>query len=206
MDQEGYWETKWENRKNEPVNNFARRSYSLIKNKGLKILLDLGCGDGRDSIYFAKGGMKVTAVDFSRGGINILKRQINQKKIKNIAPVCCDVRKMKFKENSFDVIYAHLSLHYFNDKDTTKIFNKLHKILKKNGLLFIKCKSTEDALYGKGKKIGENMYIKGHLRHFFNKNYMKEKLRKFKILKMIKTSSVYHEYRSSFVEAIATKQ
>ncbi len=46
------------------------------------------------------------------------------------------------------------------------------------------------------------MYKKDHIRHFFSKNYMKEKLNKFKIRK---TSSIYHNYKSAFIEAVAKK-
>jgi len=205
MNQEEYWRTKWDNREDESINNFAKGCFSLIKKRNLRTLLDLGCGDGRDTTYFSKHGLKVTALDFSEGGINKLNNKIQQENIKNITPFRCDIKKLRFEEKSFDVIYAHLSLHYFDDKTTTQIFNKLYEILKPNGLIFIKCKSTDDPLFGKGNKVGENMYIKGHLRHFFDKNYMADKLKKFKIIEIRKTSSTYHQYKSSFIEAIATK-
>ena len=194
-----YWKNKWLSRPKEPANNFAVRAYKLIKNKKSKTLLDVGCGDGRDSVYFFDKGLKITAVDFSASGIKKLKSQNP-----DINCVLADIRKIKFKANSFDVIYAHLSLHYFDNKTTSKIFDNLYSVLKKNGLLFIKCKSTDDALFGKGQKVGENMYKKGHTRHFFSKKYMEEKLKKFRILKIQKTSSVYHNYKSAFIEAIAT--
>lgn len=200
MKNSDYWKNKWLSRLQEPANNFAVRAYRQTKSKRLETLLDIGCGDGRDSVYFFNKGLKVTAVDFSISGIKKLKLQ-NPK----INSILSDIRKVKFKENYFDVIYAHLSLHYFDDKTTDKIFNNLHHILKKNGLLFVKCKSIDDALFGKGQKIGENIYKKGHTRHFFSKEYMAEKLKKFKVIKIKKTSSIYHTYKSAFIEAIATK-
>lgn len=69
----------------------------------------------------------------------------------------------------------------------------------------MKCKSTDDSLFGKGKRLGENMYKKSHIRHFFTKKYMTENLKKFRIIKVRKTSSVYHEYKSAFIEAAAEK-
>lgn len=200
MSESNYWKNKWSDRPLEPANNFAKRAYVFIKAKKLKTLLDLGCGDGRDSIYFSNKGLSVTAVDFSESGITKLKTQ--SQKIKCVAK---DIRNINFPNNSFDVIYAHLSLHYFDDETTSKVFNNLFRILKKGGLIFIKCKSVDDALFGKGEKVGENMYKKGHTRHFFTKDYMTEKLKSFKIIKVRKTSSVYHEYKSAFIEAIASK-
>ncbi len=200
MNELNYWKNKWSDNPIEPSNSFAMRAYILIKAKLLKSLLDLGCGDGRDSIYFSNKGLSVTAVDFSESGIAKLKAQ--RQKIKCIAE---DIRNINFPENSFDVIYAHLSLHYFDDKTTSKIFDNLFRILKKGGLIFVKCKSVDDALFGKGEKVGGNMYKKGHIRHFFTKDYMTEKLKSFMIIKVRKTSSVYHDYKSAFVVAVATK-
>ncbi len=195
-----YWKNKWVNRSFEPANNFAKRAYVLIKKRNFKTLLDLGCGSGRDALYFSSRKLKVTAVDFSESGINKLKQQNQQ-----ITCILQDIRNVKFQENSFDVVYAHLSLHYFSDEITNKIFLNLYKILRKGGLIFVKCKSTQDILCGQGERIGENMWKKGHMRHFFTKEYMEEKLKKFKIIKIRKTSSVYHEYKSVFIEAIAEK-
>jgi len=202
-DQKKLWISKWENGKVKAVNNYARRSFSEIEKHGdLKTLLDLGCGAGQDAVYFAKQGLRVTAADFSEPGLRFV-----PKGIKNLESVYLDIADLKLKNNSFDVIYAHLSLHYFSDNATTQIFDKLYSVLKKGGLIFIKCKSTDDALYGLGEKIESNMFYKdNHVRHFFTKEYMKEKLAKFDLIKIRKTSSVYRHYKSAYIEAIATKK
>jgi len=196
-----YWESKWDNRPEEKENDFAKRSFDLIKNKKFKKILDLGCGDGRDSKYFAKKGLEVVGVDFSESGI----KKIQQNKAENIKILNKNIEDIVFPNNSFDIVYAHLSLHYFNNETTDKIFNKIYDILKPDGYFFVKCKSTDDSLFGVGEKMGKNMYKKSHTRHFFSKEYMKEKLTKFKIIKIRKTSSTYNIYKSSFVEAVAKK-
>lgn len=70
----------------------------------------------------------------------------------------------------------------------------------------MKCKSIDDPLYNKGKRIETDIYeLEGHIRHFFSKEYLSKKLCKFEIVKISKTSSTYHSYKSKFVEAIAKK-
>lgn len=200
MEASNYWEKYWQKRKDYGVNDFAKKAYKLIQTRGLKTILDLGCGDGRDAIYFANKGLKVVAVDIAETEIKKLKLKNN-----NIECIVQKIEELNFQKNCFDVIYAHLSLHYFNDEATQKIFNQLHKILKKDGLCFVKCKSIEDPLFGQGKKVGENMYQKEHLRHFFTKEYMAEKLKKFKIISLKETFAVYENYKSAFIEAVAEK-
>ncbi|MFA5000881.1 MAG: class I SAM-dependent methyltransferase [Candidatus Paceibacterota bacterium] len=194
------WQNRWINKNRWPESLFAKRVWLFLKNKKVKTLLDLGCGGGRDSQYFSRRGLKVVALD-------ILRSEDQQEKLKqnNIPFVKSDIRKLKLKGNSFDVIYAHLSLHYFNNKTTDKVFSNLHKILKPGGYLFIKCKSVNDPLYGKGKKIEENFYEEEHLRHFFSKDYMREKLKNFKIIKITQTSTFKRPSKASFIEAFAQK-
>lgn len=206
MNQKEFWKDMWLSIKREKSSNFSRRYLDYIKPKG-KTILDLGSGDGKDSLFFASCGMIVTSVDFSESGIAKLKEEVSKKGLKNIKVIKKDLRKINFDENSFDLIYAHLSLHYFNEKDTKKIFDKLYKVLKSGGMIFIKCKSVNDALYGIGEKIEEDMFIKdGQIRHFFSKAYMKEKLEKFDVIRIRKASSVYADYKSNFIEAIAKKR
>ena len=195
-----YWEAKWTQATPEEPNEFAIKTWRFLADKKFRTLLDLGCGDGRDSIFFYRKSFEVTAVDFSDSGLAKL-----QAKAPEIKTIQQDIQNLAFENDSFDVIYAHLSLHYFDDMTTTKIFQKLHDILKKGGYIFIKCKSTDDPLYGQGEKIGEDMFYLKHVRHFFSKEYMAKKLKDFTVIGIDATSGSYHEHSSAFIEAVATK-
>ncbi len=195
------WDKKWKGRELESANNFAKRVCVFLKDKKAKTVLDLGSGKGKDSIYFFRKGYDVTALDFSEEALCGIKKCIPE-----IKCIKKDLSEIDFKNNSFDVIYAHLSLHYFDDKNTKKLFENIFKILKPGGYFFVKCKSIDDALYGQGKQVGQDMFEKKHIRHFFSKEYMNEVLEDFEVIKIRKTSSVYHHYKSSFVEAFTKKK
>ena len=194
------WKDKWINKNNWPESLFAKRVYLFIKNKRLKTVLDLGCGGGRDSQYFSRKGLVVTALDMATD-----EQQQEKMKRNNIRFIKSDIGEIRLKDDSFDMIYAHLSLHYFDNKKTEKILGSLYKILKPSGYIFIKCKSIDDPLFGKGKMIENNFYDFGHTRHFFSKEYMREKLKDFRIIKIFKTNSFKNPGRASFIEAFAQK-
>ena len=82
---------------------------------------------------------------------------------------------LPFRDNTFDVVYARLSLHYFRDSVTKEIFKEIHRILKPDGRLSFLCKSTGDSFYGKGEEIEKDLFeYEGYMRHFFTENYAKE--------------------------------
>jgi SAM-dependent methyltransferase len=170
---------------------------------GTEKLLDLGCGHGEDSLHFAKLGCDATAIDISAVNIAHLKENPEAEKIKAIQHDLADP--LPFDDKLFDAVYAHLSLHYFDDAKTKEIFEEILRVLKPGGWLFAKCKSVDDPLYGKGELIAKDMYKQEHVRHFFSAEYMRECLAKFDIQSIEKTSSKYIDYESAFIEAIARK-
>ena len=195
------WQNAWKDKSDRSPNPFAKIVWNLLKNKNVKTLLDIGCGDGRDAVFFATQGLTVTAIDFSESGIAVL-RSLNPQIIAKVV----DLRDMHFPDASFDVIYAHLSLHYFDNSVTEKIISNIHRMLKGGGYFALKCKSVHDPLYGQGEKVGEDLFRLEHTRHFFSLPYTKELLRQFRVLSLQEGTDSYDGKTSCFVEAIAEKK
>jgi cyclopropane fatty-acyl-phospholipid synthase-like methyltransferase len=209
MNQQDLWNSKWSKLDSKlSATEYSKRVYKFLKNKNIKSLLDLGSGDGKDSLYFSKKGIQVTSVDFSKEAMNKLTKVIIEKKLENIKTLVADIKNLNLNEK-FDAIYANLSLHYFDDKTTTKIFSNLLKLLNPEGYLFVRCKSIEDPLYGIGNEIEKNVFDnKGKIQHLFSKVYLQEKLKDYSIIKIRRTSSKHLTMEkgvvnSHFIEAIA---
>src|SRR3989344_5770011 len=143
------------------VQPFAKESYEFLLKNNLKTLLDLGCGQGQDSIYFAQQGLAVTSLDFSKQALSSFNHQ-------NISKMHGDMRNLPFKENSFDCIYASFSMHFFKDEERKKIIKDVHRILKPDGFFFFIAKNLKDKYYGKGTEIEPNTFLHEDItRHFF---------------------------------------
>ena len=169
-------------------------------------ILELGCGEGNDSIYFAEQGHTITATDFSDVAI----KQNNERWTHpNLAFQVQDIRQpLKFGDASFDSVYARLSLHYFTDDTTKCVFREIARVLKPGGTLYFMCKSTDDHIYGQGDEIEKDMYeLNGHVRHFFSKEYALELLDDAKLdQENIETGEeMIYDRQSAFIKVIAKK-
>lgn len=137
-------------------------------------ILDLGCGVGRDAVFFAKKGHQVTATDFSDV---IIQRNKELFKDSNVTFSILDMQKpLPYENSSFDVVFSSLSLHYYDHKTTQRIVEEAHRILSDGGLFAFACKSTHDFHHGNGKEVEESVFVsdKGHVRHLFSLDYAKE--------------------------------
>ena len=114
---------------------------SLLKYKSFGKILDLGAGEGRNSIFLAEKGFDVTAVDISESGIKKLKDIASKKNIK-INTIVGDIRKFNFDKN-YDVILSIATLHFLKRTDIVELIDKMKKHTNKNGLNIINV-FTED--------------------------------------------------------------
>ena len=168
-------------------------------------ILELGCGVGNDSIYFAEQGHIVIATDFSDVLITQNQTRYNNS---NLTFAQQDISQpLLFENEQFDAVYARLSLHYFTDAVTQQVFAEIARVLKPGGKLYFMCKSTDDRLYGKGDKIERDMFeLDGHVRHFFSEAYAKKLLAGLFTIDTLQTGQedMYGKV-SGFVKVFATK-
>ncbi len=98
--------------------------YGLVNRlpQGAKVL-DLGCGEGRNSLFFAENGLDVTAVDISEAGIAKLRHLADRKGLFVVTEVQ-DMRSYIFKD-SYDLIVAHGCLHLIERECWMSLLDKI---------------------------------------------------------------------------------
>lgn len=142
-------------------------------------VLDLACGEGHDVRSMAMAGHRAVGLDFSATAIAKGRQAANRGRSSD-GRSAVDLRvhdiasQLTFPDGSFDAVFSHLGLHYFDYRVTGQIFCEIWRVLRPGGLLVFSVKSTKDRDYGVGVRLGEHIFDRdGHVRHFFDEAYAK---------------------------------
>jgi SAM-dependent methyltransferase len=95
-----------------------------------KFLLDLGCGAGENSVYFAKLGAHCVAADYSPGMVDVA-LQLAERNCVNVQGRVINAMDIDIPDNTFDIVYASNLLHHMPDPLLTIL--EIHRILKPGG-------------------------------------------------------------------------
>ncbi|MCH7344958.1 class I SAM-dependent methyltransferase [Pelomonas sp. CA6] len=106
--------------------------------------LDLGCGDGGETELLAAWGWAVTAVDLSAQAL-----ERSQRRTPAARHLRLDLRDLgPLRTGEFDLVVAHLSLHYFDHADSRKAWQEAARVLRPGGLLLGCVNADDDWHYG----------------------------------------------------------
>ena len=124
-------------------------------------LLEIGCGNGRDSRFFASNGISVVATDICEAAIDLTASKLP----KNCKALVASAKRLP-EEVYVDYVYARFVLHALTEEEQHDLFVWMQKHVKKK--IFIETRSVNDPRCGKGKQVGNNAYVDTHYRRFMS--------------------------------------
>lgn len=184
-----------------------------------KIILDLGCGTGRNANYLARRGNKVIGIEISKTALNLAKERAKDLGVEVDYRLGDIGESYDIKDNSIDIVLDVTSSNSLNEKGREIYLNEVNRVLKNGGYFFVR------ALCKDGNKNVKNLlkqnpgreydtYIIKEIglteRVFSREDFIKMYSRYFKILNLEKKTSytTFNDrlYKRDYWLAYMTKQ
>lgn len=127
LNQEGWSEHYNMDLLNSVVNSVESNSVSVWSEELAKICsrgttLEIGCGTGISSLWLAKNGRKVTALDYTESSVQLVKAAAEKLSLKNVDVILCDATKeLPFEEKKFDYIFQAGLLEHFETDEQIRL-------------------------------------------------------------------------------------
>jgi len=164
-------------------------------------VLDLGCGLGQYTKYFLDKGFEVISADISIEALNNLKQ-----KIPNANTVKLDMSKpLEFSNDTFDLVIANLSIHYFDLETTRNLISEIKRIIKPNGYFIgsVNSKKAYEFIKGHAVFLDDNYYFsKGRNIRLWDKEQFDYFFKDFEKIVLEETSTVRWNKRKDMWEFI----
>lgn len=161
----------------------------LLDFRRFKKVLDAGCGTGRNSIYLAKKGCDVHAVDISKTALGVLKSAaakmgVSEKiTVHNIA--LRDA--FPFGQDEFDLVLdSYVFCHFTDDRFKREYKEELYRVTKPTGIVLSTLFSVEDEYYRAASQKGfghanvvtdpnngitKQLYTESEIKEFFSTSF-----------------------------------
>ncbi len=161
-----FWEKEYLNKEKSTFGNPSKEVEEIVPflEKGAKIL-DVGCGDGRHSLYLAELGFYVDAFDISKNAIekiDYMKRLNNLK----INTYICDVLEFEFKYK-YDLIIIHGVLQFIEREKQPEIIRLLKNWTNTGGYHIAALFTDDEPVPDDLKEVMVGVFKNGEIKEYY---------------------------------------
>jgi len=109
------------------------------KTDGSAVVLELGCGDGRDATSIVERVHSYTGMDYSGELIRLAKDKLPEADFR-----VADIQDFEFPEDFYDVVFAFASLLHVDRAGNERIFQRVARSLKPGGIFYVSLKKADE--------------------------------------------------------------
>ncbi len=123
-----------------PPSACAKQAAGIFAENNSRVILDLGCGTGRDTLCLANGGAKVVGLDAAHSGLLLAQKRAQASQL-GIPWVESDARVLPFADATFEGVYCFGLLHEFVGEsaveDVSRVMGEIQRVLKPCGVAIV---------------------------------------------------------------------
>ncbi len=172
----GYWNDYYARRRpEEPWSLLPSQFATYVANETSPgRMLEIGCGNGRDTLFFTSVGYQVQGVDYCQTAIGIcrdraqglgLKAEFETLNLYDVAQVTAFAAD---HAEAYDTVYARFFVHAITELGEEELFKLCAAVLKPGGRAFLEFRTTEDERASAGRQISASEREDGHYRRFID--------------------------------------
>lgn len=125
-------------------------------------ILDVGCGEGRNTIYFVNEGYRVFGIDPNPTAIQLAR--IYAKSLKPDYDLLRfqegDAREIPFHAGAFDAVISSAVLHFSSsEEEFIQMFAEHIRVLKEGGLFFLRMCTDGGNILENSPHLGDGVYL-----------------------------------------------
>lgn len=132
------WDKLWKRRRSQDIfwyaDEFLHHLLCWTRAKQYHLFLEPGAGSGRFSVYLAKKGLEVVALDVSPYSV-ILMQSIKRKKTALLHIVRADIQHTPFRNNVFDAVFNEGVVEHFSEP--YPILNEMARVTRRLGTIIL---------------------------------------------------------------------
>ena len=166
MNDKKYWEDYYLKYRTPSVPSaFARHCLKKYLQFG-QTLLELGCGNGRDAVFFATQGLWVTAVDQCAEELAFLQ---SCELMENLKFECSDFTRLPEETIPFDAVYSRFTLHAIDRAGEARVLRWCGSHIKPGGFFLVEARGVKNEIFGLGTPVPDDpdaFIYNGHYRRF----------------------------------------
>lgn len=125
-------------------------------------ILDAGCGEGRNCIYFLREGYRIFGVDAHPSAIQLLRMlaQTIDKSYDALRFQRSLVEDMPFHQGAFDAVISSAVLHFASSEaHFFQMVDEMMRVLKPGGIFFLRMTTDRGGILEESKALGEGVYL-----------------------------------------------
>ncbi|WAZ21818.1 class I SAM-dependent methyltransferase [Streptomyces cinnabarinus] len=156
-----YWDAVW--RTDEGRADWSRPhpwvadTVPHLRERGVREVLDLGCGVGRHALFLAAEGFTARGVDASPAALDHAREEAGRRGL-DAAFDTADFTELPYADASFDYVLAFNVVYHADEEGLRRALKEVRRVLRPGGRYQCTMLSKRNGEYGKGDEVSPNTF------------------------------------------------